>query len=187
MRHSMLIILIALQGCSQKYCEQLDLSKFAAQDTALYCDQRLLSDNEMKECVERRDEYPRSFHQYYGLDGPLFIYEYPSNKHLIDEQLLTEFGTYLLAVAFDVSAVEDATLLAKSEAIANYLLASGVDPFSPYKTEMAPVAWLIPNALILRSVPATEKMWTIVKRYYPPAEHELSQQVDLYLRYCKQK
>lgn len=182
-----LIIFVLLQGCSQKHCEQIDFSGFAAPITAPHCDTGLLSDIEMQDCVAERDLYPRSFYDYYGLDGPMFIYEYPANQHLIDEQLLTEFGTYLLAESFNVAAVDDKEFLVKSEAIANYLLINGVDPFQPYKTEMAPVAWLIPNLLILRSVPATKKRWEIVKIYYPPERHEVSKQVDLYLRYCSDK
>lgn len=92
-----LIIFVLLQGCSQKHCEQIDFSGFAAPITAPHCDTGLLSDIEMQDCVAERDLYPRSFYDYYGLDGPMFIYEYPANQHLIDEQLLTEFGTYLLA------------------------------------------------------------------------------------------
>lgn len=180
-----LFLFLLLQGCSQNYCEKLDTSKFAAEIPAIVCEQKLLTDDEMTECIEQRDAYPRNFRRHYGLDGYMFVREYPSNRHLIDEQLLVEFGTYLLAVAFDVSAVKDDTFLAKSKAIADYLLANGVDPFRPYKTEMAPVAWLIPNAAIIKSVPETKEMWERVKRYYPPEEHEASRQIDDYLRYCE--
>lgn len=184
MRHFMIMLpMLFFQGCSLDYCSGLDIQQFMEKEQLLACDQKQLTELEMDDCVKKRHADLYKFHEQYGAVYNDFLWNFDRYQYLMDDDFLLIYGSYLLASAFRSADTTDSNLVSAT----TFLLSKGVDPFLPFKTEIAPVGWLMEGVGISKATAETKAMWALVKQYYPPEGNNLATQVDLYIQHCRVK
>lgn len=178
---SLILTLIIVQGCAEDHCSQLDNKQFLEKEQLIVCDGNRLTDAEMETCVQVRHADIYEFHAQYGIGYNDFLWRFDQYQHLVDDDFISKYGTYILAAAFRLAEPDNHNLVGAIK----HLLSRGVDPFKPHKTEIAPVGWLLEGFAIPKSKPETVRLWELVTEYYPPTDSELSHKVDMYIKHCR--
>ena len=177
------LLAISIQGCSNDYCGIVDLEQFKREEELHKCYPGEYSGEAMDECVNVRHANFKDFYDEYGITYYELLNDFEEKSSKLPEAAFAEHGTYLLAKALYIAEPDDPNIV---KAVSTFLF-KGVNPFKAYKTEMAPVAYLIEGLGVSHSTEKTRRMWELVKKYYPPERSEISRQVDLYMQYCRVK
>ena len=178
-----LLLLFLIHGCSKDYCDKVDLKQFEREEELVQCYPNQSSDEEMAECVKLRHANFNDFYERHGFTYYELLDDFEKYNDKLIDPWLVEHGTYLLAKALYISEPDDPSLVAA----VRYLLTKGVDPFKSYKTEMAPISYLLEGFGISASTNKTRRMWEIVKEYYPPNKYSISNDIDMYIKNCRNK